>query len=90
MFRHDFEEVPPRVEDEISEAGIELLVRRAPLWPWIVENAGRCRAAGGTSTGNAVNANPGRRCEWPINLIPRFLQASRMWCLCCRGAGSSR
>ncbi len=45
VFRHDFEEVPPRVEDEISEAGIELLVRRVPLWPWIVENAGRCRAA---------------------------------------------
>ena len=45
VLRHDFEEVPPRVEYELSETGMELLVRMVPLWTWIVENAEGFRAA---------------------------------------------
>jgi DNA-binding HxlR family transcriptional regulator len=45
VLRHDFEEVPPRVEDELSETGMELLLRMVPLWTWIVENADHFREA---------------------------------------------
>lgn len=45
VIRHDFDEVPPRVEYELSETGMELLVRMVPLWTWIVENADRFREA---------------------------------------------
>ncbi len=45
VLRHDFEEVPPRVEYELSDTGMELLVRMVPLWTWIVENADRFRDA---------------------------------------------
>ncbi len=45
MLRHDFEETPPRVEYELSNTGMELLVRMVPLWTWIVENADRFRQA---------------------------------------------
>jgi len=47
VLRHDFEEVPPRVEYELSESGLELLVRMVPLWTWIVENADQFREARG-------------------------------------------
>ncbi|MEJ5031080.1 winged helix-turn-helix transcriptional regulator [Comamonas sp. MYb69] len=45
VLRHDFEEVPPRVEYELSETGLELLLRMVPLWTWIVENADHFREA---------------------------------------------
>jgi DNA-binding HxlR family transcriptional regulator len=45
VVRHDFDEVPPRVEYELSETGMELLVRLVPLWTWIVENADSFREA---------------------------------------------
>ncbi|MFX8441219.1 helix-turn-helix domain-containing protein, partial [Acinetobacter baumannii] len=45
VLRHDFEEIPPRVEYELSDTGRELLVRMVPLWTWIVENADRFREA---------------------------------------------
>ena len=45
VFRHDFEETPPRVEYELSDTGMDLLVRMVPLWTWIVENADRFREA---------------------------------------------
>lgn len=45
VLRHDFAEVPPRVEYELSDSGMELLVRMVPLWTWIVENADRFREA---------------------------------------------
>ncbi|MBB2984820.1 DNA-binding HxlR family transcriptional regulator [Paraburkholderia tropica] len=45
VLRHDFEEVPPRVEYELSDTGMDLLVRMVPLWTWIVENADRFREA---------------------------------------------
>ncbi|MFJ3358458.1 winged helix-turn-helix transcriptional regulator [Serratia liquefaciens] len=43
VIRHDFSEVPPRVEHELSDTGMELLVRMILLWTWIVENADRFR-----------------------------------------------
>ena len=45
VVRHAFDEVPPRVEYELSETGMELLVRLVPLWTWIVENADSFREA---------------------------------------------
>lgn len=45
VIRHDFQEVPPHVEYELSDTGMELLVRMVPLWTWIVENADGFRAA---------------------------------------------
>ncbi|AEX06605.1 TPA: helix-turn-helix transcriptional regulator [Klebsiella michiganensis] len=43
VIRHDFSEIPPRVEYELSDTGMELLVRMIPLWTWIVDNADRFR-----------------------------------------------
>lgn len=45
VLRHDFGEVPPRVEYGLSDTGMEMLVRMVPLWTWIVENADRFREA---------------------------------------------
>lgn len=45
VLRHDFREIPPRVEYALSETGMEMLVRMVPLWTWIVENADRFRRA---------------------------------------------
>jgi len=45
VLRHDFGEVPPRVEYGLSETGLDMLVRMVPLWTWIVENADRFRKA---------------------------------------------
>lgn len=39
ILRHDFREVPPRVEYELSGLGMGLLVRMIPLWTWVIENA---------------------------------------------------
>lgn len=39
VLRHDFQEVPPKVEYELSGLGKELLVHMIPLWTWVVENA---------------------------------------------------
>lgn len=45
VLRHDFEEVPPKVEYGLSGTGMEMLVRMVPLWTWIVENADEFRKA---------------------------------------------
>lgn len=38
VLRHDFQEVPPKVEYQLSELGKQLLVHMIPLWTWVVEN----------------------------------------------------
>ncbi|MBK5438098.1 helix-turn-helix transcriptional regulator [Pseudomonas sp. TH32] len=43
VLRHDFQEVPPKVEYQLSELGKQLLVHMIPLWTWVVENAGEFR-----------------------------------------------
>ncbi|MBB4768638.1 transcriptional regulator [Xanthomonas sp. LMG 8993] len=45
VLRVDYQEVPPRVEYELTDTGMELLVRMVPLWTWIVESADRFRKA---------------------------------------------
>ena len=45
VLRHDFAEMPPRVEYELTGMGRELLVRMVPVWTWIVENADHFRQA---------------------------------------------
>ncbi|MFJ4455996.1 winged helix-turn-helix transcriptional regulator [Pseudomonas sp. NPDC089392] len=39
LFRREFGEIPPRVEYELTQLGMELLVRMSPIWMWVVENA---------------------------------------------------
>ncbi|KAF1310373.1 transcriptional regulator [Pseudomonas sp. SG-MS2] len=45
LLRREFEEVPPRVEYELTPLGMELLVRMSPVWMWVVENAEEFREA---------------------------------------------
>jgi DNA-binding HxlR family transcriptional regulator len=40
-----FAEVPPRVEYEATELGLEMLEQVHPLWVWSVENLERFQAA---------------------------------------------
>ena len=39
VLRRDYNEVPPRVDYELSELGRGLLARMIPLWMWVAENA---------------------------------------------------
>ncbi|MDY7532891.1 helix-turn-helix domain-containing protein [Pseudomonas sp. Bout1] len=43
VLRHDFQEVPPKVEYQLSALGKQLLVHMIPLWTWVVENADEFR-----------------------------------------------
>ena len=43
--RHEYGEVPPRVEYELTPLGMGLLVRMSPIWTWVVENADAVREA---------------------------------------------
>lgn len=45
LLRREFEEIPPRVEYELTPLGMELLVRMSPIWMWVVENAEQFREA---------------------------------------------
>lgn len=45
VLRHDFQEVPPKVEYQLSVLGKQLLVHMIPLWTWVVENANGFRRA---------------------------------------------
>ena len=41
--RQDLGEMPPRVEYELTELGMGLLIRMIPLWTWVVENSDQFR-----------------------------------------------
>ena len=43
--REVFPEVPPRVEYEVTDLGLEMLEQVHPLWVWAVENLDRFRKA---------------------------------------------
>lgn len=43
--RHEFGEIPPRVDYELTPLGRELLVRMSPVWTWVVENVETFREA---------------------------------------------
>lgn len=45
VLRHDFQEVPPKVEYALSPLGTQLLVHMIPLWTWVVENGEAFRQA---------------------------------------------
>ncbi|WP_297836085.1 helix-turn-helix domain-containing protein [Pseudomonas sp.] len=45
VLRHDYREVPPRVEYQLSALGTGLLVQMIPLWTWVMENADGFRDA---------------------------------------------
>jgi len=58
VIRHDFEEAARRVVYELSDSGLELLVRMVPLWTWIVENADSFRTARETFDRNHPGEKP--------------------------------
>ncbi|WP_144637587.1 winged helix-turn-helix transcriptional regulator [Bordetella genomosp. 13] len=43
--RHDYREVPPRVEYRLTDLGRGLLVGMLPLWGWVIDHAEEFRAA---------------------------------------------
>ncbi|KAB5621411.1 helix-turn-helix transcriptional regulator [Pseudomonas putida] len=43
--RHEFQEIPPRVEYDLTALGMQLLVRMSPIWTWVVENVEQIREA---------------------------------------------
>ncbi|WP_332304563.1 winged helix-turn-helix transcriptional regulator [Rhizobium sp. GR12] len=43
LTRYDLSEMPPRVEYELTELGMGLLIRMIPLWTWVVENSDQFR-----------------------------------------------
>ena len=45
VIRHDYREMPPHVEYELSPLGYGLLTQMIPLWMWVIENADGFRAA---------------------------------------------
>ncbi|KAF2391526.1 winged helix-turn-helix transcriptional regulator [Pseudomonas frederiksbergensis] len=45
VLRHDYQEVPPRVEYQLSALGTGLLENMIPLWNWVMDNAAGFRAA---------------------------------------------
>lgn len=45
LVRHDYDELPPRVDYELTALGMSLLVRMTPIWTWVVENVEEFRTA---------------------------------------------
>jgi len=43
--RHEYQEIPPRVEYDLTPLGGELLIRMSPVWTWVVENVEQIRQA---------------------------------------------
>ena len=43
--RHDYREMPPRVEYRLTDLGRGLLAGMVPLWRWVIDNADSFRAA---------------------------------------------
>ncbi|WP_240493637.1 helix-turn-helix domain-containing protein [Pandoraea sp. ISTKB] len=43
--RHDYREVPPRVEYQLTPLGRGLLAGMVPLWRWVIDNAQGFREA---------------------------------------------
>jgi DNA-binding HxlR family transcriptional regulator len=45
IVRHDYQEVPPRVDYALTALGRGLLMGMIPLWTWVIDNAASFRAA---------------------------------------------
>ncbi|WP_241911623.1 winged helix-turn-helix transcriptional regulator [Telmatospirillum siberiense] len=52
IVRHDYREVPPRVDYALTELGRGLLLGMMPLWSWVIDNAASFRAARNRFDGN--------------------------------------
>ncbi len=61
VVRHEFREVPPRVEYELTPLGMGLLVRMSPVWTWVVENVDAFRDARA-----AFDGRHGSKPQWQI------------------------
>lgn len=57
IVRHDYNEVPPRVDYTLTPLGRGLLVGMMPLWTWIIDNALAFRAARAQFDLDASNAS---------------------------------
>jgi len=57
--RHDLVEMPPRVEYELTELGMDLLIRMIPLWTWVVENSDAFR-----KSRESYDARPPEKPSW--------------------------
>lgn len=45
IVRHDYQEVPPRVDYALTGLGRGLLAGMMPLWTWVIDNAASFRTA---------------------------------------------
>lgn len=61
MIRREFDEIPPRVEYELTPLGRGLLVRMSPIWTWVVENVDDFRKARRT-----FDSQEGKKPAWQV------------------------
>lgn len=67
LIRREFDEIPPRVEYELTPLGMGLLVRMSPIWTWVVENVEAFRTAR-----RVFDSQEGRKPSWqvPVPALP--------------------
>ncbi|UZE15748.1 helix-turn-helix transcriptional regulator [Pseudomonas sp. B21-054] len=61
LIRRAFDEIPPRVEYELTPLGMGLLIRMSPIWTWVVENVDDFRKARRT-----FDSQDGHKPSWQI------------------------
>ncbi|SFW22008.1 MULTISPECIES: winged helix-turn-helix transcriptional regulator [Pseudomonas] len=61
LIRQVFDEIPPRVEYELTPLGMGLLIRMSPIWTWVVENVDDFRKARRT-----FDSQDGHKPSWQI------------------------
>jgi len=61
VIRREFDEIPPRVEYELTPLGMGLLIRMSPIWTWVVENVNDFRKAR-----SIFDSQDGKKPSWQI------------------------
>ncbi|MBT2297359.1 winged helix-turn-helix transcriptional regulator [Pseudomonas fluorescens] len=61
LIRREFDEIPPRVEYELTPLGMGLLIRMSPIWTWVVENVDDFRKAR-----RSFDSKGGQKPSWQI------------------------
>jgi DNA-binding HxlR family transcriptional regulator len=61
LIRREFDEIPPRVEYELTPLGMGLLIRMSPIWTWVVENVDDFREAR-----HSFDSKGGQKPSWQI------------------------
>jgi DNA-binding HxlR family transcriptional regulator len=61
VIRREFDEIPPRVEYELTPLGMGLLIRMSPIWTWVVENVEDFRKAR-----RVFDSQDGKKPSWQI------------------------